>query len=134
MLTQSAVLRDDGGDVLQGEVGGVLSDVRSVIEFARELMQFDFQQCTMRQTEMFMALAIQLCMERMAQFPRIGRSGEVNFAVRDSGVTDDHADVFQDSSVGSLSPATVSSSGAGGGGMKFASGLTRFVGSGKTRS
>ena len=49
------MLRDGGGDALDGEFADVLSGVRSVIEFARELMQFDFQKRTMRQAEMLCA-------------------------------------------------------------------------------
>ena len=70
--TQGAVLRDGGGDALDGEFAGVLSGVRSVIEFARELMQFDFQERTMRQAEMFITQTIHLGVEKRAEFPWIG--------------------------------------------------------------
>ncbi len=66
------MFRDGGGDALHGEFGGVLSSIRSVIEFARELMQFDFQKRTMRQTEMFITQAIDLGVEQRTEFSRIG--------------------------------------------------------------
>jgi hypothetical protein len=70
------MFRDGGGDALHGEFAGVLSGVRSVIEIARELMQFDFQKRTMRQTEMFITQAIHLGVEQRTEFSRIGRGGE----------------------------------------------------------
>ena len=65
-----------GGDVLHGEFSDVLSGIRSVIEFARELMQFDFQKRAMRQTEMFITQAINLGVEQRTEFPGIRRGGE----------------------------------------------------------
>ena len=37
------MFRDGYGDALKGELGRTAGDIRSFIEFARELMQFDFQ-------------------------------------------------------------------------------------------
>jgi hypothetical protein len=70
--TQGAVFRDGGGDALDGELGRIVGGVRSVIELARELMQFDFQKRTMRQAEMFIAQAIHLRVEQWAEFSGIG--------------------------------------------------------------
>jgi hypothetical protein len=66
------VRRNGGGDALHGEFGGVLNGVSSVIEFARELMQLDFQECAMRQTEIFITQSIHLGMEQRPEFSRIG--------------------------------------------------------------
>ena len=74
--TQGAVLGNGGGDALHGEFSGVLSGFSSVIEFARELMQFDFQKRAMRQTEMFITQAIDLGVEQRTEFPGIRRGGE----------------------------------------------------------
>ena len=65
------MLRNGDAYALHGEFGGVLSGVGSVIEIARELMQFDFQKRTMRQTEMFVTQAIDLGVEQGAEFSRI---------------------------------------------------------------
>ncbi len=70
------MFRDGDGDALKGELGRVLSGVSNVIEFARELMQFDFQERAMRQTEMFIAQAIQLGVEQRTELSRIWRGGE----------------------------------------------------------
>ncbi len=70
------MLGNSGGDVLHGEFSDVLSGFSSVIEFACELMQFDFQKRAMRQTEMFITQAIHLGVEQRAEFSRIRRGGE----------------------------------------------------------
>ena len=70
------MFRDCGGDALKGELGSTAGSIRSVVEIARELMQFDFQKCTMRQAEMFIAQAIHLRVEQSAKVSRIGRGGE----------------------------------------------------------
>ena len=70
------MFRDGYGDALKGELGRVIGGIRSVIEFARELMQFDFQKRTMRQPEMFITQAIHLGVEQRTEFSGIGRGGE----------------------------------------------------------
>jgi hypothetical protein len=64
-----------GGDALDGEPGVVLSGVCGVIEFARDLMKFDFQRYAMGQAEMFIAEPIQFGVEQRTEFPCIGRGG-----------------------------------------------------------
>jgi hypothetical protein len=70
------MLCDSVSDARDGELRGVLSRVCVVVEFARDLMKLDFQECSMGQAEMFIAQAVQLGVKQRAQFLRIGRSGE----------------------------------------------------------
>jgi hypothetical protein len=70
------MFRDGPRDAVVGELRDILGGVRGVIKFARDLMKFDFQQHPVRETEMFIAQAVQLRVKQGTEFPRIGRGGD----------------------------------------------------------